>query len=49
MKAMVLKEFCEIEIKGGARKIVDLPLKEEPLEMIELPNPVLCRGINLHH
>jgi len=40
MKAMVLKEFCEIGIKGEARKRVDLPLKEEPLEMVELPDPV---------
>ena len=40
MKAMALKECCEIEIKGEARKIVDLPLKEAPLEMAELPDPV---------
>ncbi len=40
MKAMVLKEFCEIGIKGEPRKRVDLPLKEEPLEMVELPDPV---------
>ena len=40
MKAMVLKEFCEIGIKGEPQKWVDLPLKEEPLEMVELPDPV---------
>jgi len=40
MKAMVLKEFCEIGIKGEPRKRVDLPLKKEPLEMVELPDPV---------
>ena len=40
MKAMVLKEFCEIGIQGEPRKRPDLPLKEEPLEMVELPDPV---------
>ncbi len=39
MKAMVLKEFCEIEIEGEARTRTDLPLKTEPLEMVELPVP----------
>ncbi len=40
MKAMVLNEFCEIGIKGEARKRVDLPFKKEPLDMVELPDPV---------
>jgi propanol-preferring alcohol dehydrogenase len=40
VKAMVLKEFCEIGRQGQARKRVDLPLKENPLEMAELPDPV---------
>ena len=40
MKTMVLNEFCEIEIKGEARKRVDLPFKKEPLDMVELPDPV---------
>jgi propanol-preferring alcohol dehydrogenase len=40
MKAMILKEFCEIGKSGQARKSVDLPLKENPLEMVELPDPV---------
>jgi len=40
MKAMVLKEFCEIEIKGEPQRRTDLPLKTEPLEMVELPDPV---------
>ena len=40
MKAMVLKEFCEIGKPGQARKRGDLPLKETPLEMAELPDPV---------
>ena len=39
MKAMVLKEFCEIEIDGGPRKRPDLPLKRDPLEPVELPDP----------
>ena len=40
MKAMALKEFCEIEVKGEPRKIDDLPIKVEPLEMVSLPEPV---------
>lgn len=44
MKAMVLKEICEIEIKGEGTRRSDLPLKEKPLEMIELPNPVPVSG-----
>ncbi|MDY7036014.1 MAG: zinc-dependent alcohol dehydrogenase family protein [Thermodesulfobacteriota bacterium] len=40
MKAMVLKEFCEIEIKGEPRKRPDLPLKRYPLELVDLPVPV---------
>jgi propanol-preferring alcohol dehydrogenase len=40
MKAMVLREFCEIAVKGEARKRADLPLREDPLEMVELPEPV---------
>ena len=41
---MALKEICEIKIKGEARKSIDLPLKEEPLEMVELPDPVPTPG-----
>ena len=33
MKAMVLKEFCEIKVKDEPQKRIDLPLKEDPLEM----------------
>jgi propanol-preferring alcohol dehydrogenase len=40
MKAMVLNEFCEIEIKGEPRRRVDLPLRKDPLDMEELPEPV---------
>jgi propanol-preferring alcohol dehydrogenase len=40
MKAMVLKEFCEIDIEGEARRRTDLPLKTEPLEMVEMPEPI---------
>ena len=39
MKAMVLKECCEIEIQGESRRLRDLPLKAEPLEKAELPKP----------
>jgi propanol-preferring alcohol dehydrogenase len=40
MKAMVLKEFCEIEIEGEPRKRPDLPLKRNALEMAEISDPV---------
>jgi propanol-preferring alcohol dehydrogenase len=40
MKAMVLKECCEIKIPGEPRTREDLPLKTEPLEAIECPDPV---------
>lgn len=44
MKAMVLKEFCEIQAEGEHRRLPDLPLKEKPLEMMELPVPVPGHG-----
>lgn len=44
MKAMVLKEFCEIKINEEPQKNIDLPLKDEPLEMMELPDPVPGSG-----
>ena len=37
---MVLKECCEIEIEGEASRRTDLPLKTEPLEMVDMPDPV---------
>ena len=40
MKAMVLKEICEIKIDGGLRKRKVLPYKEAPLVMSEIPVPV---------
>ncbi len=40
MQAMVLKEFCEIQIEGETRRRTDYPLKTEPLEMVELPVPI---------
>ena len=49
MKAMVLKEYCEVEIEGEQRFRPDLPLKKEPLEMIDMstpqpgPNQILVR------
>jgi propanol-preferring alcohol dehydrogenase len=39
MKAMVLREICEIEIEGRNRRRDDLPLKVEPLEPVDLPVP----------
>ena len=40
MKAMVLKELCEIDVGQGSRKSPDLPLKTEPLEAVQMPDPV---------
>ncbi|MFC1866751.1 zinc-dependent alcohol dehydrogenase family protein [Thermodesulfobacteriota bacterium] len=40
MKAMILNKICEIEIKGKSRKNIDLPFKEKPLELVEIPRPV---------
>jgi propanol-preferring alcohol dehydrogenase len=40
MKAMLLKEHCEIAIEGEVRKNPHLPYKKEPLEPAELPLPV---------
>jgi len=39
MKAMVLRENCEIEVEGKKRQRVDLPLKTKPLELTDLPIP----------
>lgn len=39
MKAMVLKEICEIKVEGGPRQREDLPIKAEPLELVDLPIP----------
>ncbi|MFC1580311.1 zinc-dependent alcohol dehydrogenase family protein [Thermodesulfobacteriota bacterium] len=40
MKAMLLKEFCEIDVGDESRQRPDLPLKKYPLELTELPDPV---------
>lgn len=39
MKAMVLKENCEIKLQGKRQQREDLPLKAEPLELADLPIP----------
>lgn len=39
MKAMILKEICEIKTGHDERKRFDLPWTEEPLEMVETPRP----------
>jgi len=39
MQAMVLKESCEIEVPGGKRHRSDLPLKKEPLVMVDMSAP----------
>ncbi|MCX7911561.1 MAG: alcohol dehydrogenase catalytic domain-containing protein [Dehalococcoidales bacterium] len=43
MKAMVLKELCEVMVPGKAYR-GSLPLKAEPLELAELPVPQPGRG-----
>jgi len=39
MKAMVLREICEIKVEGRNRQRSDLPLKAEPLELSDIPVP----------
>jgi alcohol dehydrogenase, propanol-preferring len=39
MRAMVLKEICEIAVEGRPRQRQDVPLKAEPLELMEIPAP----------
>ncbi len=39
MKAMALKEICELHIEGAERRLPDLPLKKNPLELMDLPKP----------
>ncbi|NAZ14441.1 MAG: zinc-binding alcohol dehydrogenase family protein [Desulfurococcales archaeon] len=41
MKAAVLKEHAEIFVEGLSRRYPDLPLKEDPLEIIDMPLPTL--------
>ncbi len=40
MKAMVLKEICEIAITGKPRQMINMPLKEAPLQMLDQPDPI---------
>ncbi len=40
MKAMVLREFCEVQAGDEPRRFSHLPLKKEPLEMMEQSVPV---------
>lgn len=37
---MVLKQVCEVEVDGAQRRLPDLTLTKEPLEMVEMPVPV---------
>ncbi len=39
MKAMILKEICEIKVEGRKRQREGLPIKAEPLELVDLPVP----------
>ncbi len=40
MKTMVLKEICEIKTEGRPRLSDGLPLKTEPLELVNIPIPM---------
>lgn len=40
MKAMVLNEFCEIEVDKGTGNNLGLPVKKNPLDMAEVPDPI---------
>jgi propanol-preferring alcohol dehydrogenase len=40
MDAMALREICEIQMEGEARQRPGLPLKNNPLDLVELPRPV---------
>lgn len=44
MKAMVLSEHCEIRIQGEPRRKNQLPWKENPLQFIEMEEPVPVAG-----
>jgi alcohol dehydrogenase, propanol-preferring len=44
MNAMVLKELCEVEVEGVQRRLSNLPLKREPLEMVEMSVPIPGSG-----
>jgi propanol-preferring alcohol dehydrogenase len=39
MKAMILKEICEIKVEGRTRQRENLLIKAEPLELVDLPIP----------
>jgi propanol-preferring alcohol dehydrogenase len=39
MKAMILPEICEIDTGKNNRKYPDIPFKDNPLRMTELPDP----------
>ena len=39
MKAMVLKEICQIKVEGRVGQSEGLPLKAKPLELVDLPIP----------
>lgn len=39
MKAMVLNELCEVKVEGRGAMQPDLKVKEEPLELTEMPIP----------
>jgi len=39
LKAMVLREYAEIRVEGEPRRYPNLPLKNEPLELVDLDAP----------
>jgi propanol-preferring alcohol dehydrogenase len=40
MKAMVLNEICEVDVEEKRIAQADMPLKKDPLEFMELPDPI---------
>jgi propanol-preferring alcohol dehydrogenase len=40
MRAQILTHLCELEIEGQPRRIPELPLKTEPLQLTDVPVPV---------
>jgi alcohol dehydrogenase, propanol-preferring len=39
MKAMILREICEIKVEGRTQQREGVPIKTEPLELVNLPVP----------
>ena len=47
MKGMALKELCEVDVEEKSNIKFNLPLKKDPLELMELPDPIPGPGQTL--